>query len=214
MEVLSKKKRGKGLEFQPEEPEQAEISDEEYGVLGNSEESFFDEEKLKEKLEALVDDYYRKTLGKDPQKLSLQKKQAKLKWIDHLSTVEGDPGLNSEDLSNDFKRELAIYNLTLQNAQKSLQTLKELQIPIWRPNDFKAEMFKSDQHMKKVENNLTQAKKKIELVEKRKQATHKKKFIQAAHQKHVKAKQQRQAAKSSKKNKRPGKWKRQRSNKK
>ncbi|CAG9324005.1 unnamed protein product [Blepharisma stoltei] len=210
MDVLQQKFGRKPLQFQPEELNAEHISDEEYQVLNKEGGESINEAKLLEKLDFLVGTYYQSSLGKDPGDLSLEKKLKKIKWVDHLAIKDQEIDLSMDDLQNDFKRELVFYNTALENAKTGIKQLGELNIPIWRPSDFRAEMFKTDEHMKKVQNNLIQAKKRIEIVEKRKEAVHKKKFSNNAHKKHVEAKQ-RQAIENSKKKKkmRPGKNRRQ-----
>jgi rRNA-processing protein EBP2 len=55
---------------------------------------------------------------------------------------------------DDIKREIAFYNLTRENVMKGMQILVQAKIPISRPDDFFAEMLKSDEHMAKVKSRL------------------------------------------------------------
>lgn len=71
-------------------------------------------------------------------------------------------------------------------------------------------MFKTDELMKRVQDNLVTAKKRIEIVDKRRDIKHKKKFADNAHKKHVQAKHMQMIETSKKKKKqRPGKARRQ-----
>ena len=55
---------------------------------------------------------------------------------------------------DDIKREIAFYNMTRENVMKGMQILVQAKIPISRPDDFFAEMLKSDEHMAKVKSRL------------------------------------------------------------
>lgn len=131
-----------------------------------------------------------------------------------MSISHGELNLEPEDLYNDLKRELSFYEFATENTKKALRKLNSLSIPVWRPNDYKAEMFKSEQQMSKLQEHLSQIKNKIEVVDQRKQAKNRKKFAEAAHKKHVKSRQMKVAEKKSavhrSKKARPGKWRRQR----
>ena len=85
-----------------------------------------------------------------------------------------------------------------------IEKIIKANIPVWRPNDYKAETFKDDQPMKKVEKYLGDIKKKMTVVERRKDSGNKKKFGNEAHKRHVKVKQLKNAenkAERQKKNK-------------
>lgn len=62
---------------------------------------------------------------------------------------------------DDIKREIAFYNLTRENVMKGMQILIQAKIPISRPDDFFAEMLKSDEHMAKVKSRLLQQQQKV-----------------------------------------------------
>ena len=111
------------------------------------------------------------------------------KWLKHLSLIGGELDINNQQIEDDFNREIKIYGNTLTNCKSMLERLVKSNIPIWRPNDFKAETFKSDEHMKKVQKHLEDIKTKYNVVEKRKDAKNKKKFGNEAHKRHVKSKQ-------------------------
>lgn len=130
MDVLKQKFGRKPLQYKPEELDADNISDEEYQVLNSEGGETYDAGKLEAKLEYLVNDYYSKSLKKDPAKLSLEKKQKAIKWIDHLSIQDMSIELTPEDLQNDFKRELVFYEIALENAKKALDKLKEMGMSI------------------------------------------------------------------------------------
>jgi rRNA-processing protein EBP2 len=56
----------------------------------------------------------------------------------------GDPESNPLDIHDDLKREVAFYNLALEAAKEAREKCKEANIPFSRPEDFFAEMVKTD----------------------------------------------------------------------
>jgi rRNA-processing protein EBP2 len=46
------------------------------------------------------------------------------------------------------------YNMTRENVKKGMEILVQAKVPISRPDDFFAEMLKSDEHMAKVKSRL------------------------------------------------------------
>ncbi|EGI65275.1 Putative rRNA-processing protein EBP2-like protein [Acromyrmex echinatior] len=61
----------------------------------------------------------------------------------------------SEDpVLNDFRRENMFHRQAQGTIMEGINRLKKLGIPISRPNDYFAEMAKSDEHMQKVRENL------------------------------------------------------------
>ena len=57
-------------------------------------------------------------------------------------------------MNNDIKREVTFYNTTRENVMKGMQILIQAKVPISRPDDFFAEMLKTDEHMKRVKQKL------------------------------------------------------------
>ncbi len=55
---------------------------------------------------------------------------------------------------DDIKRELAFYNNTRESVKKGMEILVQGNVPITRPDDFFAEMLKTDQHMLKIKSRL------------------------------------------------------------
>lgn len=64
-------------------------------------------------------------------------------------TPEADPVLN------DFKREILFHRQAQAAVQDGIIKLKELGIPTKRPDDYFAEMAKTDDHMQKIRKHLT-----------------------------------------------------------
>jgi rRNA-processing protein EBP2 len=58
------------------------------------------------------------------------------------------------DPNDDLKRELSFYNQALHSVLNGRQQLKAANVPFTRPDDYFAEMLKSDEHMHKVNQKL------------------------------------------------------------
>ncbi|KAK4876233.1 hypothetical protein RN001_012655 [Aquatica leii] len=85
-----------------------------------------------------------KILEQEEKQENLRKNNKKLPQI----SVEDDPVLN------DFKRETMFYRQAQATVLSSIPKFKELNIPTKRPEDYFAEMAKSDEHMQKIRQNL------------------------------------------------------------
>uniref|UniRef100_A0A914UL77 rRNA-processing protein EBP2 n=2 Tax=Plectus sambesii TaxID=2011161 RepID=A0A914UL77_9BILA len=81
-----------------------------------------------------------------------------LDWVERMDvTVEKDsplPDADEEAVDNDFDREIRFYKQAQQAVEVALRRLVKLNVPVFRPDDYYAEMVKSDQHMTKVRRNL------------------------------------------------------------
>jgi len=80
----------------------------------------------------------------------------------------GDPESNPLDIHDDLKREVAFYNTALEAVNQARSKCQEFDIPFTRPDDFFAEMVKTDDHMANVKDRLIFENKKIEAVSQRK----------------------------------------------
>mmetsp|Transcript_28672 Transcript_28672/g.77634 ORF Transcript_28672/g.77634 Transcript_28672/m.77634 type:complete len:446 (-) Transcript_28672:1535-2872(-) len=80
----------------------------------------------------------------------------------------GDPESNPLDIHDDLKREVAFYNTALEAVNLARPKCEEAGIPFTRPEDFFAEMVKTDDHMASVKDRLIFENKKIEAVAQRK----------------------------------------------
>jgi len=78
--------------------------------------------------------------------------------------------LELENVHDDLKREVAFYNQTLASVRFARDRLKRENIAYKRPEDYFAEMLKSDAHMAKVKDKLIYEQKKITAVEERKKS--------------------------------------------
>mmetsp|Transcript_44475 Transcript_44475/g.73623 ORF Transcript_44475/g.73623 Transcript_44475/m.73623 type:complete len:460 (+) Transcript_44475:323-1702(+) len=99
-----------------------------------------------------------------------QKQNAAAKEEKHVSKLK----------NNDIKREIYFYEHTLEAIKEAVDRVK-LEIPngerlIQRPNDYYAEMIKSDDHMKKIKGRILWEQKKIGIVENRKKNKRLKKY--------------------------------------
>mmetsp|Transcript_20676 Transcript_20676/g.48556 ORF Transcript_20676/g.48556 Transcript_20676/m.48556 type:complete len:465 (+) Transcript_20676:116-1510(+) len=72
------------------------------------------------------------------------------------------------DVHDDIRRETAFHDLALEAATLARMECEEVGIPFSRPEDFFAEMIKSDDHMAKIKDRLIFETKKMEAVERRK----------------------------------------------
>lgn len=68
------------------------------------------------------------------------------------------------------------YKMSLWAAKKASQLFKEANLPFARPNDYYAEMIKSDEHMEKIRQKLLDDSANIKASEQAKKQRHLKKF--------------------------------------
>ncbi|KAK9485657.1 eukaryotic rRNA processing protein EBP2-domain-containing protein [Lipomyces starkeyi] len=68
---------------------------------------------------------------------------------DHMTVTSEEP-TTVEDANNDLTRELAFYNQALAAVTKGRSALLKEKVPFSRPEDYFAEMVKSDSHMEKL----------------------------------------------------------------
>jgi len=81
--------------------------------------------------------------------------------------------VNPED---DFEREVSFYKQTIAGCQEARVRLETASIEYKRPDDYFAEMLKSDSHMAKVRQSLLDQQKRIEAVEERRRQRELKRF--------------------------------------
>ena len=75
-----------------------------------------------------------------------QKKKDKEKKMELLANVD----ISDDPVHNDFKRELLFYRQAQSAVLEALPRLKSMKIPTKRPQDYFAQMAKTDEHMQKV----------------------------------------------------------------
>jgi len=106
----------------------------------------------------------------------------KSKDVDWLETMDltSDQGINPDlNVDDDIRRELIFYNLSLKNAAKGINKLKERNQKLNRPEDFFAEMVKSDIQMQKIKKQIVTEQIRIKKFEERKQKMQNVKFAKA-----------------------------------
>ena len=80
------------------------------------------------------------------------------------------------DINDDLQRETSFYERALASAEAAVSKLKALGIPTRRPDDFYAEMVKSDEHMKRVRAELIFEQTKQETTDERRKAREQKRY--------------------------------------
>ncbi|CAM9163275.1 unnamed protein product [Chrysoparadoxa australica] len=115
-------------------------------------------------------------------------KNSSLGWGETLATCEFPLDLEKADAHDDLKREVAFYKCALLAVKRSKQLLAEEAIPYKRPDDFLAEMIKSDEHMAKIKDKLIFEQKKMEAFDQRKQSHEQRKFAKELKQRKAKEK--------------------------
>lgn len=95
-------------------------------------------------------------------------------WVHKLS-VDIDQE-QKVDVNDDLTRELAFYTQALEGTRKAFEKLQSMGPPFLRPEDYYAEMVKSDSHMERVKSRLLVEKKKIEEADERRKARESKKL--------------------------------------
>jgi len=99
----------------------------------------------------------------------------KAHWIDHM-TITGSNTDRVVDVNDDLTRETFFYERALESANECVRKLKDLDVPVRRPDDYYAEMVKSDEHMKRVRSELLHEQQQLEIREERRKAREAKKF--------------------------------------
>ncbi|NXC67223.1 EBP2 protein, partial [Anhinga anhinga] len=111
-------------------------------------------------------------------KRCLSEFKRQLAWVERLDVTAGraaDPDSQSApskgdvDPENDFQREMSFYRQAQAAVLEALPRLRKLQIPTRRPDDYFAEMAKSDQQMQKIRQKLKSKQEAMERSEKAKQ---------------------------------------------
>eukprot|EP01098_Paradermamoeba_levis_P008343 TRINITY_DN3466_c0_g1_i2.p1 TRINITY_DN3466_c0_g1~~TRINITY_DN3466_c0_g1_i2.p1 ORF type:complete len:278 (-),score=113.92 TRINITY_DN3466_c0_g1_i2:477-1268(-) len=152
--------------------------DGEGGVDSDEEGGSDEEEGGKPKLQDLLAKYSRENLVNDQAGIKEALKNItleKLPWLERLDITSTEPVV-VDNVHDDFKRELAIFQATIKGVLQAQMRLDQLNFPHRRPDDYFAEMLKSDDHMKKVRLKLLHEKQRIEEFEEKKKQQEMKKF--------------------------------------
>lgn len=110
--------------------------------------------------------------------LDISNSQASLPWAERFDITSssdlrfGKPKSYEDsetvDVHDDLKRELQFYNMALECVHEGRIRCEENKVAFSRPDDFFAEMVKTDDHMAKVKDRLIFETKKMDAFEKRK----------------------------------------------
>jgi len=152
------------------EGEVGESEDEEDGEQGKSDS---EDEKDGEKLTS-YDFSGRKAILTVTEKL-LSRREI-MPWSENFCIIPSTPlpfggnGVDGSplDIHDDLKREFSFYSMALEAVNDARACCEESGVPFARPEDFFAEMMKSDDHMAKVKDRLIFETKKIDAVAQRK----------------------------------------------
>ena len=82
-------------------------------------------------------------------------------WTE-LQVVSGSELHNEDEVDDDLKREYAFYARALRSVEIGEDKLKAASVPYVRPDDYFAEMLKTDKHMLRVKAKLLHERKKLE----------------------------------------------------
>ncbi|KAG8132261.1 putative rRNA-processing protein [Naja naja] len=183
LEAKSKhlKKQSKMLPIAMEQ-ELSLSSDSEESVIADQElQEAFAKGSLKPGLNIVLEGRSKAFNNVDGLKRCLSEFQRNLSWVERLditspletnvtgaaskNTVEKD----SVDPEDDFKREMNFYHQAQASVLEALPRLHQFKIPTRRPDDYFAEMAKSDQQMQKIREKLKSKKEAMEKSEKAKQ---------------------------------------------
>ena len=103
-----------------------------------------------------------------------------------VSATQVSDVLGKHDVHDDLKRELAFYEQAQASVAIARQTLDRQKVPYLRPDDYYAEMVKSDGHMQRIRDSLLFEEKKMAAFEQRKKNQEQRKFgKQLQHEKQV-----------------------------
>lgn len=95
----------------------------------------------------------------------LIRKQGKIPFMEHMTITHTQPvrviADSALNINPDIKRELSFYNVARANVMKAMEICVQAKVPIDRPEDFFAEMIKTDDHMKSVKQRLLKQQHKI-----------------------------------------------------
>lgn len=82
-------------------------------------------------------------------------------------------------IKDEIKKEIGFYNATRDNVMLGMRFLIQSSVPIARPDDFLAEMLKTDKHMLDIKQRLLKQQTKIKTFEENKTKTENKKLHKA-----------------------------------
>lgn len=115
-------------------------------------------------------------------------------WEDTLAVSLGEGVEQVENVDDDLQRELAFYKQALVAAQTAAKNFEGKGVQWQRPDDYFAEMVKSDAHMDKVRKKLIEERSQMEAAEQAKKARESKRYA-----KQVEAERRKEKAQTKKK---------------
>jgi len=107
-----------------------------------------------------------------PPSSSSQKEEREKKngqqWLKHQAVLSStSTSLSIPNIEDDLQRELAFYNQAKEAVEHSWNLFNQLEVKNERPEDYFAEMLKSDYHMSNVRGRLIREKRELEAKEQR-----------------------------------------------
>eukprot|EP00544_Gedaniella_sp_CCMP2646_P006865 CAMPEP_0202497490 /NCGR_PEP_ID=MMETSP1361-20130828/22979_1 /ASSEMBLY_ACC=CAM_ASM_000849 /TAXON_ID=210615 /ORGANISM="Staurosira complex sp., Strain CCMP2646" /LENGTH=333 /DNA_ID=CAMNT_0049129103 /DNA_START=6 /DNA_END=1007 /DNA_ORIENTATION=+ len=147
--------------------EEAEIDEDDSEANDDDASSDDDESESEEKEQVLVKNS--KALATVLDEMTAAKRG--MPWAETFDVIPADPlpfEDNPLDVHDDLKREVAFYNLALEAVKEARNACNDAGVPFSRPDDFFAEMVKTDDHMAKVKDRLIFEAKKMDAVAQRK----------------------------------------------
>ncbi|KNC80881.1 hypothetical protein SARC_06780 [Sphaeroforma arctica JP610] len=109
------------------------------------------------------------------QRLADIKYPADMHWVQRMDVTSAEP-LVIENIDDDAEREMAFYKQALEAANIARTRLTVYDVPVDRPEDYFAEMVKSDEHMKRVRMKLIEERENLEKSQNAKKQRELKKF--------------------------------------
>ncbi|TXT15864.1 hypothetical protein VHUM_00367 [Vanrija humicola] len=109
-------------------------------------------------------------------------------WPEHL--ISQSSTILDVDPSDDLQREMAFYKLALEAVPAARKLANKFGIPFSRPNDYYAEMVKSDEHMERVRTKLVEEAQGIKKSEEAKKQRELKKYGKQIQVENLKAREQ------------------------
>ncbi|KAJ2856964.1 RRNA processing protein [Coemansia erecta] len=119
--------------------------------------------------------------------------QKNLDWIQRCDIVSSAP-IVVEKADNDLDRELSFYQQALEAAILGKQQVLKAGVPFERPNDYFAEMVKSDSHMARIRQKLLDQQKGIQNAEEAKKQRQLRKYGKKIQQEKIKEREDQKKA--------------------
>lgn len=172
---ISKAAKNDDDEEAEEEDEEEDVESDSEKAEGEDEEEAEEEEDEEQKARDALYDANSKALRATTEELVAAKKG--FPWAETFDiipatplpfgTVDEETGLKI-DVHDDLKREVAFYDQAMEAVEEARMQCKDLNVSFTRPDDFFAEMVKSDDHMARIKDRLIFENKKIDAVTQRK----------------------------------------------